>query len=150
MGAENHGKVGLLLDRWWCHVPRTESSGVTWSTSQLRDLQVWGNFKSRGDQGSSIIQHKYFTTVILMHLCLDKAQALWCYCPGITVIRFSDFSNMLFRASLAACAETQCKRAYTVNGNALVLVTEKKSRPALTSGSHHCQGSAFHLLGFLL
>lgn len=68
-----------------------------------------------------------------MHPCLDKACVLGCHCPGITAARLGDFRNVLLRASLAAWAETQCKHAYTANGNALVWVTEK-SRLVLTSG----------------
>lgn len=68
---------------------------------------------------------------------------------GITAVRLADFGNVLFKASLAAYAETQCNCAYAGNGNALVWVTEK-SRSAPTSRFRQCQDSALHLLGFLL
>lgn len=120
-------------------MPSRESSGVTWASSQVHDLQVWGDPKSRGNQGS-IVESKYFATVLLIHLRLDKAQDPRFYYVGITAVRLADFGNVLFKASLAAYAETQCNCAYAGNGNALVRVTEK-SRSALTSGFRQCQNS---------
>lgn len=116
-----------------------ESSGVTWASSQLHDLQVWGDPKSRGNQGS-IVEGKYFAIVILIHLRLDKAQDPWFYYLGITAVRLADFDNVLFKADLVAYTETQCNCAYAGNGNALVWVTEKP-RSALTSGFWQCQDS---------